>query len=623
MEALLIYILKSSALLALFLSAYYLLLKKETFFRTNRWFLISGVIASLALPLYFIKKVVWVQRPQAVPEYTDAVSNVMIDNATTIMELPEPAVDWISIIGMVYVAIIALLLLKVGIEFLSLYRLLRNQTIERKKNLALIDINKDVAPFSFFNYIVYNSRLYNAAELENILNHEEVHSRQKHSLDILFAKLVCTAFWFNPLVWLYKRTMIQNLEYIADREAIQKSNDKRAYQLALLKVVTHQNCFSITNNFYQSLIKKRIVMLNKNQSKKSNLWKYAVIFPALVAFMVYFQVKVIAQEKQQGTISKAVQRGVEVVVDKNTSDAEMKSDAELLKKEHGIALKFSKVKRNKQGEIIAIKAQFKDPSGKKGITQISGDEPIKPIRFYKNDNGAIGFNTGSTRTTVIARNAPRHQEHEYSYHMDGDDDDREVPQPPKAPDAPEAPEAPEAPGFHEKENVVVTITKDGKPQIIVNGKVISGDKNKNVTVQTINGKTKVMVDGEVVSDIDTDRIIADMDPIIIDGIDVLRTGKNPRMAKVRINTKEITRDAMKQAREGMARAKIEIERVRPEMERAEREIERSRKEMEWSRPEMERAKKEIEAAREELRKAKIEIEKARAEMEKEREREKK
>jgi beta-lactamase regulating signal transducer with metallopeptidase domain len=550
MEALFIYILKSSALLAVFLTAYYLLLRKETFFRTNRWFLVSGVIASLTLPLYFIKKVVWVQRPQPAPAYTDTVSNTIIDNAATVMEHREPAVDWISIIGIAYVVIIALLLLKVGIEFFSLYRLLRNQKVERKKNLALVDINKNVAPFSFFNYIVYNSKLYNAAELENILNHEEVHSRQKHSLDILLAKLMCIAFWFNPLVWLYKKTMIQNLEYIADQEAIRKSNDKRAYQLALLKVVTHQNCFSITNNFYQSLIKKRIVMLNKNQSKKSNLWKYLLIFPALVAFMVYFQVKVIAQEKQQERISKTVQRSVEVVVDKNTSDAEMKSDAELLKKEHGVTLKFSKVRRNKQGEIIAIKAQFKDASGKKGVTQISGDEPIKPIRFYKNDNGAIGFNTGSTRTTVIAHNAPRHQEHEYSYHMDSDDDDIEMPEPPKAPKADEyngASNINEANGCHcpddeaktklvnainkitdseitlamvdgkvidasnspkasknrkfSKELTVTTTTTANESKttlILPNGKVLHYKKGVTISTDT-DGKTVIVADGEVVS----------------------------------------------------------------------------------------------------------------------------
>ncbi|HEU4497091.1 MAG TPA: M56 family metallopeptidase, partial [Flavobacterium sp.] len=309
-------------------------------------------------------------------------------------------------------------LLKAGIEFISLYRLLRNQKIEHKKNLALVDIDKDVAPFSFFNYIVYNSRLYNETELENILNHEEVHSRQKHSLDILFAKFMCIAFWFNPLVWIYKKIMIQNLEYIADQEAIKKTEDKRAYQLALLKVVTHQNCFSVTNNFYQSLIKKRIVMLNKDQSKKTSSWKYLLVFPVLAAFVVCFQVKVIAQKRQQES-GRALQRGVEVVVGKNTSDAEMKSDAEKLKKEHGIALKFSKVKRNRQGEIIAIKAQYEDLSGKKGTTQVSGDEPIRPIRFYKNSSGAIGFSTENINT-AMAGNAKKDEGYVYSYNISGD-----------------------------------------------------------------------------------------------------------------------------------------------------------------------------------------------------------
>jgi hypothetical protein len=39
-------------------------------------------------------------------------------------------------------------------------------------------------------------------------------------------------------------------------------------------------------------------MLNKNQSKKINSWKYALVLPALVAFCVLFQVKVVAQEKE-------------------------------------------------------------------------------------------------------------------------------------------------------------------------------------------------------------------------------------------------------------------------------------------------------------------------------------
>ena len=108
--------------------------------------------------------------------------------------------------------------------------------------------------------------------------------------------------------------MIQNLEYIADQKASQLIDDKKVYQKALLKVVTHQNCLSITNHFYQSLIKKRIVMLNKNQSHKRNSWKYALILPALVAFILLFQIKVIAQERE--IVQKLQEGGVYIKTDK-------------------------------------------------------------------------------------------------------------------------------------------------------------------------------------------------------------------------------------------------------------------------------------------------------------------
>jgi hypothetical protein len=99
------------------------------------------------------------------------------------------------------------------------------------------------------------------------------------------------------LVWLYKKAIVQNLEFIADSEASKNLSDKKAYQLTLLKITTHENCVAITNHFYQSLIKKRIIMLNKNQSDKRNSWKYVTILPLLGAFLFLFQVKIVAQEK--------------------------------------------------------------------------------------------------------------------------------------------------------------------------------------------------------------------------------------------------------------------------------------------------------------------------------------
>ncbi|MEN9907480.1 MAG: hypothetical protein RLZZ540_621 [Bacteroidota bacterium] len=286
-----IYLIKASGLIGLFYFAYFLLLRKETFFSENRWFLLLGLITSSVLPLFFITKIIWVEPT------TDSFdwSNIPV---TTSVLAPEPQINWYLILAYVYFIGIAISLLKLVFDFNSLIQLLKGKTIQQQGNFKLIDLAENIAPFSYFNYIVYNSSLYTAVELENILEHEKVHSLQKHSVDVLISRLFCVIFWFNPLVWLYKKAIAQNLEFIADGEAAKKINDKKAYQLTLLKITTQENCVALTNHFYESLIKKRIIMLNQNQSKKWNSWKYITVFPALVAFVFLFQIEVVAQEKE-------------------------------------------------------------------------------------------------------------------------------------------------------------------------------------------------------------------------------------------------------------------------------------------------------------------------------------
>ncbi|MCB0469039.1 MAG: M56 family metallopeptidase, partial [Aequorivita sp.] len=203
--------------------------------------------------------------------------------------------------------------------------------------------------------------LYTTEELDGILLHEKVHSREKHSFDVLIANLFCVLFWFNPFVWLYKKVIIQNLEFIADQKAIQCYSDKTDYQKALLRVVTHQSYLSVTNHFNQSLIKKRIVMLNTSQSKKQNSIKYFFVVPVLICFIFLFQVRVIAQEKftVQSINHSLDEIIVRMEINKHTTDEEMNKEKDIFKKEFDADLKFSKVKRNPKGEITSIKVYLK------------------------------------------------------------------------------------------------------------------------------------------------------------------------------------------------------------------------------------------------------------------------
>ena len=263
METLFVYLIKSSGLIAVFYLAYFFMLRKETFFSSNRWFLLAGLITSIMLPFVYFTKIIWVEPIATSP--INYWSTLPVTNYTE----EETLEDYLPIIiAIVYGMGILVLLAQFAFDFYSLRMLLKGKSIERQADFKFIDTKENIAPFSYFNTIVYNSSLYSTSELENILEHEKVHSEQNHSIDVLLSRLFCIVFWFNPFLWLYKKAILQNLEFIADKEASKRISDKKAYQITLLKITTQENCVAITNHFYQSLIKKRIVMLNKNQSKK-------------------------------------------------------------------------------------------------------------------------------------------------------------------------------------------------------------------------------------------------------------------------------------------------------------------------------------------------------------------
>jgi hypothetical protein len=229
---------------------------------------------------------------------------------------------------------------------------------------------------------------------------------------VLLSKVFCALFWINPISWLYRKAMLQNLEFIADNQSLEEIDSKYEYQKTLLKVVVHQQIVGITNPFYQSLIKKRIIMLHKNQSQKRNSWKYAAILPILVGFMLLFQIETIAQLKE-GKIEKSkikennflVSSVFSSVLTKNSTDEEINE----LEKTFSIKkykLKISKVKRNKKGEIIEIKLSFDSGKTYNRILERKSTEPINNIKIFinsdKDDNTNCGFEESNDAVAVEA-----------------------------------------------------------------------------------------------------------------------------------------------------------------------------------------------------------------------------
>jgi beta-lactamase regulating signal transducer with metallopeptidase domain len=392
MENFLLYFAKVNGLIILFYLLYLVLLRKETFYVSNRWYLLMGLVTSIILPLITFTKTIWIN-PEPISKFIEVVP---ITNDKTIRTVSEAPTDWSLILSTAYGLITIVILLKVGFEIASFFYKIVKLKKEKNTNYTLIYANSTENPFSFFKYIVINPSLFSKEEYEHIITHERIHAKQWHSLDVLLSKIFGALFWINPISWLYRKAMLQNLEFIADNQSLEQIESKYEYQKTLLKVVVHQQIVGITNPFYQSLIKKRIIMLHKNQSHKRNAWKYAAILPALVGFMLLFQIETIAQVKE-GKIEESnyiSSSSFSSILTKNSTDDELNKLQKIfsIKK---YKLKISKVKRNKKGEIIEIKLDFDSGKTYNRILERKSTDPINNIKIFINsdkyDDTTCGF----------------------------------------------------------------------------------------------------------------------------------------------------------------------------------------------------------------------------------------
>jgi len=288
MEEILIYLLKSAGVLSIFVMIYHFLLRRLTFFKSNRWFLLLGMIASIGFPFVEIEQVVYVE--QTVPVLTTQ-QQLEIPVAMALQAPPqEPLIDPNQLLLMLYVAVSLFFLGKMAVELLSLRRLIRSGKVSYSDGFKMVSLSRKVTPFSFFKTICFYYKDQDKAGMDLILQHEKVHAREWHSIDLLLTHLYRAVFWINPLAWMIKRQVGENLEFIADATAKVQNNTGISYERTLLSSAASHMQPALANNFFTPFIKKRIQMLQKETSKKWNAYKYALILPVIVLFMYSFNV---------------------------------------------------------------------------------------------------------------------------------------------------------------------------------------------------------------------------------------------------------------------------------------------------------------------------------------------
>ena len=276
-----IYILKSSVCLVLFYLFFRLLLSKETFHRFNRMALLGVLFFSLLIPCIKVTTRHQVEVQQAVLsiEQLLLMAELEVTSANVGAVQETPAISWVQIVLLVYLAGILFLACRNIYSLICLFRLIHSGKHEKlEKGVTLVVHNQEIALFSWMKYIVISRK-----DLEEngreILIHEMAHIHHRHSVDLLVADICIFFQWFNPGAWLLKQELQNVHEYEADETVINEGVNAKEYQLLLIKKAVGTRLYSMANSFNHSKLKKRITMMLK---EKSNPWarlKYLYVLP--------------------------------------------------------------------------------------------------------------------------------------------------------------------------------------------------------------------------------------------------------------------------------------------------------------------------------------------------------
>ena len=342
----LMYLIKANVVLVVLFGFYQLISAGDTFFKWRRLSLLTIYVLSLLLPTIDLSVLV---------NETAPLSNILPRMA---YNLPEVTVqpthdtfDWQQLAIWLYTGVASALLLRVFWQVVVVCRLAQRSERATLHGTAVCLLTGDYSPFSFFRWIFVNPDDKTPSQVQQILTHEQTHVAQWHSADALLSQLFVAAFWFNPVAWLMRLQVRNNLEYLADRSVINGGTDKKAYQYHLLAVAYRTNVATITNNFNVLPLKKRIKMMNKQTSNPLARFKYLLFVPLAVALLA------MNSTAMRANVQKKVVKTTKVTKKTGTTDKVYEVCEQMPTFPGGDAALMKYLSENVKYPALAIKAQ--------------------------------------------------------------------------------------------------------------------------------------------------------------------------------------------------------------------------------------------------------------------------
>ena len=294
-----LYLLKANICLSIFVMIYWIFLRNNTFHKLNRVYFIIVILTSTILPLLNLsdfvnqhQEITQIAVVKQLPDlsllsHNQTITSNLIQHSVSVN--PSIPLDIEDIFRAIFMAGMLILLCKLIVQLISILTILRKSNPININGIKVQNLTENISPFSFFKLIFINVNQHSERDLSEIIAHEHAHVKAYHSVDVMLVELFCAVFWFNPLAWILRKFLKQNLEFLTDKTVLESGFDAKNYQYNLLKI-NGLNVSNMTNSFNLSDLKLRIMMMNRKRSSKVHLVKYCLMIPIGAMMILVFNI---------------------------------------------------------------------------------------------------------------------------------------------------------------------------------------------------------------------------------------------------------------------------------------------------------------------------------------------
>ena len=301
------FLIKSTVSMAVLLAVYYIFIEREKMHLFKRFYLLFSLAFSFALPfitITFYKEVISETVAETLMVDIPVITGQQINHSPI---KPDEANYWAYILWGVYGTITTLLFARFISNIARFYRLKSQNESVKYGNATVVLLDSHVLPHTFMNFIYVSKHDYEQGLVEpELFTHEMVHVSQHHTWDVLFIETLKTLMWFNPLLYLYKKAIQLNHEFLADQATLNQHLNIPTYQQLLLDKAVHTGTYTLASSINFGITKKRFTMMTRTtNTTKSILLKLAML-PVTAGLIYIISTETVARNPENNIFTNGL-----------------------------------------------------------------------------------------------------------------------------------------------------------------------------------------------------------------------------------------------------------------------------------------------------------------------------